>query len=446
MTKAGDLFSLTLRFFDDTEDCRRVLDRKYIRAQPEDVRRGIRDKGEEVDLDAFLKIDARRRELLSETDVLKHRKNVLSEEIGRLKKDGRDAAPELEEVRRISADMGELEEELSKTEKELEDIQARIPNMPHPSVPVGHDPSANVEVRRGKIPPESDFKPLPHWQIGESLGLFDFERAPKISGSGFPLLRGVGARLERALIRFMLDVHTESHGFTEVWAPLLIRRECLFGTGQLPKLEDDMYLCERDDVFLNPTAEVPITNIHRDEILEQAALPIKLVGYCPSFRREAGSYGKETRGIFRVHQFDKVELVKFVTPESSYDELESLLDCAERILQLLELPYRVMLLCTGDLSFAASMCYDLEVWAPAEERWLEVSSCSNFESFQARRMGIRYRNEKTRKLDYVHTLNGSGVALPRTLIGILENFQTPGGTVRIPEVLVPYMNGLEEIS
>jgi seryl-tRNA synthetase len=252
--------------------------------------------------------------------------------------------------------------------------------------------------------------------------------------------------LERALIKFMLDVHTESHGYNEVWAPLLIRRECLFGTGQLPKLEDDMYLCEKDDVFLNPTAEVPITNIHRDEILEQTALPIKLVGYCPSFRREAGSYGKETRGIFRVHQFDKVELVKFVTPESSYDELESLLDCAEKILQLLELPYRVVLLCSGDLSFAASMCYDLEVWAPAEKRWLEVSSCSNFESFQARRMGIRYRNEKTRKLDYVHTLNGSGVALPRTLIGILENFQTAKGTVRVPKALVPYMNGLEEIS
>jgi seryl-tRNA synthetase len=423
-----------------------VLDRKFIRAETDEVRRGIQNKGEDVDLDAFLKIDAKRRELLSETDGLKHRKNVLSEEIGKLKKSGDDAASQLEQVKQLSEEMEGLQEELRKTETELDDIQARIPNIPHASVPVGSDPSANKEVRRSESIPKFDFKPLPHWQIGESLGLFDFERAPKISGSGFPLLRGVGARLERALIRFMLDVHTESHGFTEVWTPLLIRRECLFGTGQLPKLEDDMYLCEKDDVFLNPTAEVPITNIHRDEILEQAALPIKLVGYCPSFRREAGSYGKETRGIFRVHQFDKVELVKFVTPESSYDELESLLVCAEKILQLLGLPYRVVLLCSGDLSFAASMCYDLEVWAPAEERWLEVSSCSNFESFQARRMGIRYRVEKTRKLDYVHTLNGSGVALPRTLISILENFQTPGGSVRVPEVLVPYMNGLEEIS
>jgi len=423
-----------------------VLDRKFIRARPDEVRRGIRDKGEDLDLDAFLKVDERRRALLAETDELKHRKNVLSEEIGKLKKDGKDATSQLEEVRLLSADMEGLEEELAETEKELDDIQARIPNIPHPSVPVGHDPSANVEIRRSASFPEFDFKPLPHWQIGESLGLFDFERAPKISGSGFPLLRGVGAKLERALIRFMLDVHTESHGFSEVWTPLLIRRECLFGTGQLPKLEEDMYLCEKDDVFLNPTAEVPITNIHREEILKQAALPIKLVGYCPSFRREAGSYGKETRGIFRVHQFDKVELVEFVTPESSYDELESLLICAEKILQLLELPYRVVMLCTGDLSFAASMCYDLEVWAPAEKRWLEVSSCSNFESFQARRMGIRYRVEGTRKLEYVHTLNGSGVALPRTLIGILENFQTRKGSVRIPEVLVPYMNGLKEIS
>ncbi|KPJ61708.1 MAG: seryl-tRNA synthetase [Latescibacteria bacterium DG_63] len=423
-----------------------MLDRKFIRARPDEVRRGIRDKGEDLDLDAFLKVDERRRALLAETDELKHRKNVLSEEIGKLKKDGKDATSQLEEVRLLSADMEGLEEELAETEKELDDIQARIPNIPHPSVPVGHDPSANVEIRRSASFPEFDFKPLPHWQIGESLGLFDFERAPKISGSGFPLLRGVGAKLERALIRFMLDVHTESHGFSEVWTPLLIRRECLFGTGQLPKLEEDMYLCEKDDVFLNPTAEVPITNIHREEILKQAALPIKLVGYCPSFRREAGSYGKETRGIFRVHQFDKVELVEFVTPESSYDELESLLICAEKILQLLELPYRVVMLCTGDLSFAASMCYDLEVWAPAEKRWLEVSSCSNFESFQARRMGIRYRVEGTRKLEYVHTLNGSGVALPRTLIGILENFQTRKGSVRIPEVLVPYMNGLKEIS
>jgi seryl-tRNA synthetase len=423
-----------------------VLDRKFIRAKPDEVRRAIQARGEEIDLDAFLKADERRRELLSKTDELKHRKNVLSEEIGSLKRAGKDAATQLDEVKHLSIDMEGLQKELDEVGAELDDILARIPNIPHSSVPVGRDPSANLEVRRSASLPQFDFKPLPHWQIGESLGLFDFERAPKISGSGFPLLRGVGAKLERALIRFMLDVHTVSHGFTEVWAPLLIKRECLFGTGQLPKLEEDMYLCEKDDVFLNPTAEVPITNIYREEVLEQAALPINLVGYCPSFRREAGSYGKETRGIARVHQFDKVELVKFVTPESSYDELESLLGCAERILQLLGLPYRVMLLCTGDLSFAASMCYDLEVWAPAERRWLEVSSCSNFESFQARRMGIRYRVEETRKLEYVHTLNGSGVALPRTLIGILENFQTPRGSVRIPDVLVPYMDGMKEIS
>jgi len=422
-----------------------VLDRKLIRTKPDEVRRAISDKGDKVDLDGFLELDEKRRRLLSELDQLKHKKNVLSEEVGRLKKEGKEAPSQIEEVRRLSLRMGEMENELEKKDAELDSIQERIPNVPHSSVPVGHDPSANVEVRRFGEITKPDFKPLPHWQIGESLGMFDFERAPKISGSGFILLKGVGAKLERALIRFMLNVHTNSHGFTEVWPPILVRRECLFGTGQLPKLEEDMYLCEKDDVFLNPTAEVPITNIYRDEILDEDALPIKLVGYCPSFRREAGSYGKDTRGIVRVHQFDKVEMVKFVTPESSYDELESLVNCAEKILQLLNIPHRVMLLCSGDLSFAASKCYDLEAWAPAEERWLEVSSCSNFESFQARRMGIRYRTRQAKKLEYIHTLNGSGVALPRTLVAILENFQTPRGTVRIPDVLVPYMDGLEEI-
>lgn len=430
----------------ETRENLKVLDRKFIRARSDDVRRAIRDKGENVDLDGFLQLDEKRRRLLSELDELKHRKNVLSEEIGKLKREGQDAPRQLEEVKRLSLKTEEMESDLGKVDVQLESIQARIPNVPHPSVPVGHDPSANVEVRRFGEIPKLDFKPLPHWQIGESLGIFDFERAPKISGSGFILLKGVGAKLERALIRLMLNVHTNSHGFTEVWPPILVRRECLFGTGQLPKLEEDMYLCEKDDVFLNPTAEVPITNIYRDEVLEEDVLPIKLVGYCPSFRREAGSYGKETRGIVRVHQFDKVEMVKFVTPESSYDELESLVCCAEKILQVLRIPYRVTLLCSGDLSFAASKCYDLEAWAPAEERWLEVSSCSNFESFQARRMGIRYRTKQGKKLEYVHTLNGSGLALPRTLIAILENFQTARGTVRIPDVLVPHMDGLEEIS
>jgi seryl-tRNA synthetase len=430
----------------ETQEDLKVLDRKLIRARSDDVRRAIRDKGDNVDLDGFLELDEKRRRLLSELDELKHRKNVLSEEVGKSKREGQDASRQIEEVKRLSLRMEEMESDLGKVDVQLDTIQARIPNVPHPSVPVGHDPSANVEVRRFGEIPKLDFKPLPHWQIGESLGIFDFGRAPKISGSGFILLKGVGAKLERALIRFMLSIHTNSHGFTEVWTPILVRRECLFGTGQLPKLEEDMYLCEKDDVFLNPTAEVPITNIYRDEVLEEDVLPIKLVGYCPSFRREAGSYGKETRGIVRVHQFDKVEMVKFVTPESSYDELETLVYSAEKILQLLRIPYRVMLLCSGDLSFAASKCYDLEAWAPAEERWLEVSSCSNFESFQARRMGIRYRTKQGKKLEYVHTLNGSGVALPRTLVAILENFQTPRGTVRIPDVLVPYMDGLEEIS
>jgi seryl-tRNA synthetase len=431
-----------------------MLDRKFVRANPETVRKAIRDKGEkaelEKDLDLFLSLDKERRRQASELDEVLNWKKVRSKEIGRLKREGQDTSGSLKEIEQSRAYYEEKEIEMGQgiasLDKQLTSIEQRLPNVPHSSVPVGHDPSANVEVRRlGEIR-KLDFKPLPHWQIGESLGIFDFERAPKISGSGFILLKGVGAKLERALIRFMLSVHTNSHGFTEVWPPILVRRECLFGTGQLPKLEEDMYLCEKDDVFLNPTAEVPITNIYRDEVLEEDMLPIKLVGYCPSFRREAGSYGKETRGIVRVHQFDKVEMVKFVTQESSYDELESLVNCAERILQLLGIPYRVMLLCSGDLSFAASKCYDLEVWAPAEERWLEVSSCSNFESFQARRMGIRYRARQGKKLEYVHTLNGSGLALPRTLIAILENFQTVRGTVRIPPVLVPYVDGLEEIS
>jgi seryl-tRNA synthetase len=423
-----------------------VLDRKYIRARSQDVRRAIADKGEKFDLDAFLELDERWRELLTEVDRLKHRKNLLSEEIGALKKQGGVASAQLDEVRELSARMEMLDGEVARLGAQLEASQARIPNVPHESVPVGHDPSANVEVRRSGEPPTLDFKPLPHWQIGESLGIMDLQRASKIAGSGFILLKGLGARLERALIKFMLDTHTNYHCFTEVWPPVLVKRECLFGTGQLPKLEEDMYLCEKDDIFLNPTAEVPITNIHRDEILEEEVLPLRLVGYCPSFRREAGSYGKDTRGIVRVHQFDKVELVKFTSPETSYDELESLLGCAEKILQLLGLPYRVMLLCSGDLSFAAAKCYDLEAWAPAEQRWLEVSSCSNFESFQARRINTKYRSGKTRKLEYVHTLNGSGLALPRTLVAILDNFQTPRGTVRIPQALVPYMDGLEEIS
>ncbi len=423
-----------------------MLDRKLIRTQAEEVRQAIANKGEKVDLDGFLKLDESWRALLTELDGFKHRKNVLSEEIGNLKKRGEEATAQLEEVKSISSRMSALEEEVKRLEGELDEAQGRFPNLPHPSVPVGHDPSCNVEVRRSDEPRALGFEPLPHWQIGESLGILDLQRASKIGGSGFVLLRGLGAKLERALIKFMLDTHTNSHGYAEVWPPVLVKRECLFGTGQLPKLEEDMYLCEKDDVFLNPTAEVPITNIYRGETLDEDSLPIRLVGYCPSFRREAGSYGKETRGIVRVHQFDKVELVKFVKPETSYDELESLTACAEKILQLLGLPYRVMLLCTGDLSFAAAKCYDLEVWTPVQKSWLEVSSCSNFESFQARRIGIRYRTKETRKLEYIHTLNGSGIALPRTLVGIMENFQTRQGTVRIPEVLVPYMDGLEEIS
>jgi seryl-tRNA synthetase len=312
-------------------------------------------------------------------------------------------------------------------------------------VPVGRTEDDNVVVRHWGEKPAFDFRPVPHWDIGEALDLIDFRRASVIAGSNFSLFKGQGARLVRALVAFMLDVHTRTHGYTEVWPPSLANRDSMAGTGQLPKLEEDMYLCNVDDFFLIPTAEVPLTNLHRGEILEGDLLPLCYTAYSPCFRREAGSYGKETRGLNRVHQFDKVELVKFVEPATSYDELENLVGNAEAVLRALGLHYRVNLLCTGELSFAAAKCYDLEVWSPGQERWLEVSSCSNFEDFQARRAGIRYRPSEGGKSRYVHTLNGSGVALPRTIIAIMETYQTADGKLRVPEALVPFMDGVEVI-
>jgi seryl-tRNA synthetase len=320
-----------------------------------------------------------------------------------------------------------------------------IPNLPHPSVPIGRTEDDNQVVRVWGEKPEFNFEPVPHWDIGEALRIFDFQRGSAVAGSNFALFRGSGARLVRALIAFMLEIHTRQHGYTEVWPPSLSNRTCMTGTGQLPKLEEDMYRCDLDDFFLIPTAEVPLTNLHRDDIIDGARLPIRYTAYSPCFRREAGSYGKHTRGLNRVHQFDKVELVKFVVPETSYDELEGLVGDAEEVLQALGLHYRVNLLCTGELSFAAAKCYDLEVWSPAQNKWLEVSSCSNFEDFQARRAGIRYRPAPGEKARFVHTLNGSGVALPRTIVAILETYQTGDGRVKIPEALVPYMNGTEII-
>ncbi len=422
-----------------------MLDQKFVRQNPDVIRRAIENKGEKVDLDRFLKLDQEHRELLARADALKHERNVVSKQIGALRQKGREAEEGMARMKEVSQQIKDLDARGKALEEELHQIAMAFPNIPHPSVPVGRDDGDNVEIRSWGQTPSFDFQPLPHWEIGERLGILDLKASSKVSGSGFLLLKGLGALLERALISFMLDVHIQQHGYQEVWPPFLVNRKSMEGTGQLPKLSEDMYLCQQDDLFLIPTAEVPLTNLHREEILHGEDLPLNYVAYSACFRREAGSYGKETRGISRVHQFDKVELVKFVRPERSYQELEVLLGHAEKILQFLNLPYRVRVLCTGDLSFAAAKCYDIEVWAAGQEKFLEVSSCSNFGDFQARRCGIRYRESPGTKVEYVHTLNGSGVALPRTVIAILENYQTSSGQVVIPEVLRSYMKELERM-
>jgi len=421
-----------------------MLDLKRIRSETDRVREAIAFKKTQADLDRYLLLDEERRELLVEAERLKHERNSVSEEIGRLKKAGQDAADKVQAMKRVGETVKELDARIADLETSLQKIAEWIPNVPHPSVPRAEDASGNVIVRETGTIRKFDFQPKPHWQLAESLGLLDFERAGKIAGAGFLLFTGRGARLERALIRFMIDLAVR-RGYTEVWAPHLVRRECLFGTGQLPKLEEDMYRIQGEELFLNPTAEVPITNIYREEILDGAKLPIRHVGYCASYRKEAGSYGRETRGMIRVHQFDKVELVKLVRPETSYDEHELLLGDAAAVLEALELPHRVALLAAGDLSFAGAKCYDLETWAPGERRWLEVSSCTNFEDFQARRAGIRFRPEAGARVEYVHTLNASGLALPRTYATLLEYHQTERGSVRLPEALLPYWDGDREI-
>jgi seryl-tRNA synthetase len=348
-------------------------------------------------------------------------------------------------MRAVGKHIKEYDEQLKTVGAKLENLLLWIPNVPHESVPVGRGEEDNKVVRVWGGPPEFDFKPLAHWDIAEALDIIDFKRGALISASNFVVFKGAGARLARAIINFMLDLHTTKHGYREISPPALVNRASMTGTGQLPKLEVDMYHCSTDDLFLIPTAEVPLTNLHRDEILDGGKMPIYYTAYTPCFRREAGSYGKDTRGLNRVHQFDKVELVKFVAAETSYQELEKLVADAEEVLQAFGLHYRVNLLCTGELSFSASKCYDLEAWSPGQQKWLEVSSCSNFEDFQARRMGLRYRPAAGERVRYAHTLNGSGVALPRTIIAILETYQTKDGKVRVPEVLVPYMGGVEVI-
>jgi seryl-tRNA synthetase len=422
-----------------------MLDLKFLRNHRDKVEAGLALKGVAVDLQRFYAIEERRLGLLHETEQLKARRNSASEDIARKKKQGENADADIAEMRGVGDRIKALDAELKMLEEESEALAAWIPNLPDASVPPGHDAEQNQVVREWGTRPAFDFEPRPHWELATALGLLDFERAAKIAGSGFLLFTGFGAKLERALIQFMLDFHVERHGYTEVSPPHVVRRAALFGTGQLPKLEGDMYHIGEDDLFLNPTAEVPVTNIHREEILEPGMLPRRLTAYCASYRREAGTYGKDTRGMIRLHQFDKVELVKIVAPETSGDEHERLARDVADIFEALELPYRVVLLCSGDLSFAASKCYDFEVWSPGTGTWLECSSCSNFEDFQARRMGLRFRREAGAKAEFPHTLNASGVALPRTYAALLENHQTARGTVRVPKALRPYLGGLEEI-
>jgi len=421
-----------------------MLDIKFIRENQNLVKKSIGDRGLKFDLEEFIGIDESRRKVLSELDELRRQRNIANDEISQLLKEKKDAKSKIEAMKSTSRKIDELEDKIKGYQDKLSELALLVPNIPHPSVPIG-DVSAKKIVRTCGEARKFAFTPLTHIEIAGALDIIDFSRAVKITGTNFVLYKGWGARLERALINFMLDLHTKKHGYTEVFPPFLVNRRAMTGTGQLPKLEEDMYRLRDDDLFLVPTAEVPLTNIFCDEVLEEDELPIYYTAYTACFRREAGSYGKETKGLIRVHQFDKVELVKFVKPDSSYFELEELVKNAEEVLQLLNLPYRVVLLSTEDLSFAASKCYDLEAYAPGLDTWLEVSSCSNFESFQARRANIKYRRKDNKKLDYPHTLNGSGVALARTMICILENCQQSDGSIIIPEVLRPYLDGATAI-
>jgi seryl-tRNA synthetase len=423
-----------------------MLDARFIRENADVVKEAIKNKNENADVDRYLELDRLRKNLTTEAQQLKERRNSASEEIAATRKSGGDATAAIDEMREVSKSISEMDDEIRAVEDKLRQELLWMPNVPHESVPVGPDESYNINVRSWGEKPQFDFTPAPHWELGEKLGLFDLARGAKVSGTGFLLFTGLGARLERALINFMIDLHCDKHGFTEVSPPFASTEESMAGTGQIPKLKDDMYRVEDANLYLIPTAEVPVTNIHRDEILTEADLPVKYVAYTPCFRREAGSHGKDTRGLIRVHQFDKVEMVMLTKPDKSEDAVEELVNFAEAVLQALELPYRVRVLATGDLSFAASKCYDLEVFSAGVGKYLEVSSCSNYTDFQARRINIRFKPQAGGKSQYVHTLNGSGLALPRTVIALLENFQTEKGTVEIPEALRPYLGGREEIT
>lgn len=422
-----------------------MLDIKLVRNNPELVIEALKKRGSKASLEEFLDRDEKRRSLLVEVEGLKNRRNRVSEEIAKLKKAKQDAEALVLQMRQVSQRIKELDDEVKTHEAELEGLLLNIPNIPHGSVPVGESEQDNPVVRTWGTPREFAFAPRPHWEIGEELDILDFQRGGKIAGARFTVYKGLGARLERALINYMLDLHTEQHGYQEVFPPFMVNRQCMIGTGQLPKFEEDMFHVERTDYYLVPTAEVPLTNLFREEILDGGLLPIYLTAYTACFRAEAGAAGRDTRGLIRQHQFNKVELVKFTRPEDSYDELEKLTDNAEKVLQGLGLPYRVVTLCTADMGFSAAKTYDLEVWLPSFNTYREISSCSNFEDFQARRANIRFRPSAGAKPQFVHTLNGSGVAVGRTVAAILENYQQEDGSVLIPEALRPYMGGRERI-
>lgn len=422
-----------------------MLDARYIREHIDEVRERLSRRGQNLSLDQFILIDSERRKAIQEWEKLRALQKKVSDEVSKRKREGTDASELISEMKKVSQEVKDLDRVVEEKERALQEFLLVIPNLPHPSVPKGTDSSENEEVRRWGGIPKFEFKPKPHWDIGEELGILDFKNGAKIAGARFTLYWDLGAKLERALINFMLDLHTREHGYREVLPPFMVNRTTMTGTGQLPKFEEELFKIEGLEYFLIPTAEVPVTNIHQDEVLEEDVLPLYYTAYTPCFRKEAGSYGKDTRGLIRQHQFNKVELVKFSKPESSYEELEKLLSNAEEVLKRLKLPYRVVTLCTGDLGFSASKTYDIEVWLPGQNTFKEISSCSNFEDFQARRAKIRYRVSGKSKTEYVHTLNGSGLAVGRTLVAILENYQQADGSVIIPEVLRSYLYGVERI-
>lgn len=424
-----------------------MLDLKFLRANFNEVKEKLKFRGEDLtDLGRFEELDAKRRELIAQTEELKSKRNEVSQQIAQLKREKQDADHLIVEMREVGDRVKQLDEELRSVEEELELLLLSIPNVPHESTPVGETEDDNVEVRKWGEIKQFDFEPKPHWDLGTDLNILDFERASKVTGSRFVFYKGLGARLERALINFMMDLHMDEHGYEEILPPYMVNRTSMTGTGQLPKFEEDAFKIKEEDYFLIPTAEVPVTNLHRDEILSGDQLPIAYTAYSACFRSEAGSAGRDTRGLIRQHQFNKVELVRFVKPEDSYDELEELTGHAEKVLQLLGLPYRVLSMCTADLGFTAAKKYDIEVWIPSYETYREISSCSNFESFQARRANIRFRRDTKAKPEHVHTLNGSGLAIGRTVAAILENYQQEDGSIQIPEVLRPYMGNKEFIS